>query len=215
MLPCGYNVLGVDAPFHGERRAAEIADREPLDLEAAAVELHVDVGALGLDAAERGKSDLDRQRAFARPFEGGVAEHALRQRQHAVEIDFRRGESGLDSRRTVAAGPGIGQTSLQRHAVDFRLQPLDGDHVAAEADFALGAERTGRGRRLDPIGQPGDKSARVAGVDLGGSGKGDALRRDAEAAAEPDLGRAGSAEVQALDVPIRHRSSRRRSSRRR
>ena len=82
----------IDASLRGERRPAEIADGEALDRQPLLVELQVHIGALGLDAGDGGASELERERALARPFEGGVRKNALRQRIGAIEIDVGRAE---------------------------------------------------------------------------------------------------------------------------
>ena len=49
--------------------------------------------------------------------------------------------------RPVAVGPGIGEPALRASCGRIRPEPVDGDHVAAEIDVALGAEGAGGGRR--------------------------------------------------------------------
>ena len=161
--PRGECVLGVDPAFDRERRAAEIGDREPLDFEPARIDPHVHVGLLRLDAGDRGAGDLERERAFARPIERGVAEHRLGECMHAVEVDVGRRERGVEPRRAVVVRPGIGHTPGDRHAIELELEPIDGDGILAEGDIAAEAQRTGgRGLLLAAFGQPGNERARIA-----------------------------------------------------
>ena len=193
---------GVDPPFDRERGAAEIGDGEPLDLEPVGIDPRVDIGVLRLDAGDRSTGDLERERAFARPIERRVAEHGLGESMDAVEIDVGRGERGVEPRRPVVARPDIGESSVDRHAVELELEPLDRDGVAAQPHVAAEAERTGGdGLRIRALGQPGHERARIAGLDPGrslephpaGGGR-------PEVPAEAQLGQAGRAQLQRLDV---------------
>ena len=65
-------------PLDGDRCATEIADHEPLDINPAPVELHIDIGPPCLDARERSPAELERDRALARQLEGSVGKHPLR-----------------------------------------------------------------------------------------------------------------------------------------
>src|SRR5262249_25883115 len=154
---------GVETSLDRERGAAEVADGKTRDLESAPIELHVYVGVPRLDAGDRSTTGLERERAFARPFEDRVGEHPVRQRIGTIEVDVGRAEPGLDARRLVAVRPGIGETSPHHHAVDFGSEAIDRDSVAAKLDVALRAQTIGsHDLRLDAIAQPGGERARIA-----------------------------------------------------
>src|SRR5262249_27866999 len=60
---------GIDVPVHRQRGAAEVPDHEASDVEAAAVELDVDVGAPRFDAGDGSTAGIERELALARPLE--------------------------------------------------------------------------------------------------------------------------------------------------
>ena len=74
----------------------------------------------------------------------------------------------------------------------------------ADADLAVGAERSRDRLGVAAIGQPGDERARVSCLDLRRAGEVGARGRHVQAAAQPHLGQAGSPEGRA------NRASRRR-----
>ena len=196
---------GIDPPFDRERRAAEIGDGELLDLEPVRTDLQAHVDLLGIDAGDGRARDLERQRAFARPVECGVAEHGLGESVDAVEIDFGRGERSVEPRRPVSLRPGIGQTSRHRHAVELELEPIDRDGIVAERDVAAQPQRAGdRGLGIGAFAQPADERARIARFDPGRSRELHArrrrARRRAETSAQTQLRRPRRAQLQLLDV---------------
>ncbi len=130
----------IDAALGRQRHAADIGDGQLVDLETVGIDPHSHVGLLDLDAAEHGTADLQRQGAFARSVEIGVAQDRLCDRLNTVDIELGRRQCGFDAGRSVAAGPGIGQASEHGHAVDFRIETIDGDPLAVQREIAAQAE---------------------------------------------------------------------------
>ena len=86
----------------------------------------------------------------------------------AVEIDFRRGQRGIEARGTIIPRPGIGQASGSRHPIEIEAEPVDDDAVAAKGDLAGEAQRAGgHGLLIAALGQPGDERARIVSLDPG------------------------------------------------
>ncbi len=132
-----------------------------------------------------------------------VAEHGLGEGVDAVEVDLGRRERGVEPRRPVVVGPGIAEAPGHGHAIELELEPIDRDGVIAERDLAGEAQRTGgNGLRVGAIGQPGEERARIVRFDLGRSLELHARGRRAEAPVETDLGHAGRAEIQSLDIEM-------------
>ena len=120
----------------------------------------------------------------------------------AVDVDLGRGQRGIDARRTALARPAIAEAARDGHAVEFRLERIDGDLFAAQRQAAAHPQRTrDHGLRIRTIGQPGEQGAWVVGVDLGLPLEADALGRHSQAAVQPDLRDAGRAKIECLDVP--------------
>ena len=101
----------------------------------------------------------------------------------AVEIDLRRAERRLDPRGMIGARPRIGETPFEGHAIELRLEAVDGDGLGAEPDIALGAEWPRNRLGVAATGEPGDERTRVPRLDPRRAGEVRALRRDVQAAA--------------------------------
>ena len=159
----------IDVALGRDARSAEIGNGEPLDFERLGVETQIDVGTLDGDAGDRRSGDIERQRAFLRPFQRragrGTGEHVLHQPVGAVEIDLRRAERRLDPRGMIGARPRIGETPFEGHAIELRLEAVDGDGLGAEPDIALGAEWPRNRLGVAATGEPGDERARVPRLD--------------------------------------------------
>src|SRR5262249_59549951 len=95
------------------------------------------------------------------------AEHRLCNGLNAVEIDFRRGERGLESRRPVITRPGVGQAPGDDHAIDVELELLDRDGLGAHRYMAGETQRTGGCRFLiASFAPPNRKRAGAGGLAL-------------------------------------------------
>ena len=94
---------GIDAPFGRQRDAAEIGDSQLVNIEAVGIDPHFYVGLLHLDSSHRSPTDLQRQGAFTRPIEFGLAHDRLGDRMNAVDIDLGRRQRGVQPRRPVVA----------------------------------------------------------------------------------------------------------------
>ena len=138
--------------FTASEAPAKSAIGEFIDLDPVRPNAHIHVGLLRLEAGDNGTTYLERERNIAWPVEGRIPEQRLAQRIDAVEIDFRRGDGGVEPRWPLVASPGIGHASVDVQAIKLKLESLDRDRVAAERDIGAKAPRTdGRhSARCDP-----------------------------------------------------------------
>ena len=140
---------GIDASAGGERRAAEVGDREPLDQETARIELQVGGRALGLDAGVARAAEVERERDLARPPERAAGERLVGERDRAVEIDLGRGQRGVEPRRPLLGRKPIGEPPLDGLAVELRPQVRrpPGGRRRASRRRAPAARRSSRAAR--------------------------------------------------------------------
>ena len=111
----------------------------------------------------------------------------LAEAERGVEVELGRAQIGVEPRRPIAGGPGIGQAALDRAAVELGLQSLDRDPVGAERDIALGVPGLDlRGGGGAP-GEPGHQVLRIVGIDVGAAGKAKPLADGIEPAVQLDL----------------------------
>ena len=117
-------------------RAAEIGDREVLDVEPAGAELEVGVGALRLDARIGRAAEVELHAISRGNVDGGAGERVAGESKRAVEVDLRRIERGVEPRRAAVGRERISEPAFDRLAVELRRQPLDFDRCRAERDVA-------------------------------------------------------------------------------
>src|SRR5262249_62368518 len=145
----------------------EVGDGKPRNLKAIRVAAHVDLSLFRLDPGDERARNFERERALARPVERGIAEHRLGNGLNAVEIDFRRGERGIESRRPVITRPGVSQAPGDGHAIDVGLELLDRDGLGAHRYTAGEAQRTGGcGLLIAAFAPPSGKRAPVVALAL-------------------------------------------------
>ena len=135
MLPPGVAVVSM-RPLRLERRIAEICDRQPLDLDAAGVELQLRRRVARLEPGDARAADLEPQRDLARPLQPQSGERAVGETEQRVEIDLTGLQIGIEPRRTSRRRPRISQPAFDHAAIELGAQLLDRDAVGAERDVA-------------------------------------------------------------------------------
>jgi len=193
---------GVDATAGGKRRAAEIGDRELVDLQAIAIDLEPGTGVARHEAADGGAADIGGNRHVLRPGGGGARDQRLAEGERGIDVEFGRVEFGVELGRPPLGGEHVEHAASDRLAVELGAQPFDRDAFAAERDFAAQTERPQIGlRRFGAAFEPGRQRLRVGGIDFRGPGEGDVVVGNGDMAAEPDLREARRAEFEALQIP--------------
>ena len=122
-----------DAAARRKRRAAEIGDRQAVDLQAVAIDFYSCARVARIDAGDGGAADIGGDRHVVRPLDLGAGEQRLAEAERGVDIEFGRVELGVELGRALAGGEYISEAAGDRLAVELRLQALDRDFVAAEA----------------------------------------------------------------------------------
>ena len=191
----------IDAATDREFGAAQLTDRQAIDLQRAGVELHIRLDGARVDAAERRLADVERDRTFARQFETVIG-RGLGKRRERIEIEPRGAQLGIDDRRTRRCRQRIGKPSLDVLAIERGFKPGDREPVARDGDIAAGAERLGlAGRLFAAAAEPGQQQFDVRRIERRRTAEGKSLRRVVEPAAEFDLGESRRAEFETVEAP--------------
>ena len=193
---------GDDAAARRKRRAAEIGDRQAVDLHAVAVDLYSCARIARDEAADGGAADIGGDRHVVRPLDRGAGEQRLAEAERGVDIEFGRVKHGVELGHALAGGEHISEAAGDGLAVERRLQALDRDFVAAERDVAAQRQRPHIAlRRLGAPFQPGRQRLGIAGFDLGRPGEVDPVAGDRQMAAQLHLREAGRAKLEAVEIP--------------
>src|SRR5207302_7979016 len=106
-----------------------------------------------------------------------------RRREHRelVHIELRGLELQLEPSRLAVERIDIDEPAAELLAVDLRLEPIDGDPVGTEREFAAGAQQPGRTvRRAGAAFQPGQPPPGVARLGTGRTMQTPPLARETE-----------------------------------
>ena len=185
-----------------QRRAAEVADHQPVDGPAVGVDLHLRAQVMTLDAGDGGASDLGGDGHVLRALERRAGEQRAAEAERHVEIELGRVERGVELGRMPAGGENVSKAPGDGAAREFGAQPLERDLFAAERELAAHVQRAriAGPARLAAL-QPGGQRLGIGRVDLGRTGEGDAGIAEREVAAQPRLREAGRAEFEGLEIP--------------
>ena len=86
----------VDTPARRNRAAAEIGDRQAVDLQTVGIEFQPDARVARVDAGEAGATDIGGDGHVARPLDGGAGKQRLAEAERGVDVEFGRVERGIE-----------------------------------------------------------------------------------------------------------------------
>src|SRR5262245_43177340 len=155
-----------------------------------------------VDPAERSAPDLDCKRHVARTFERRAGKQRTAKSERRVDIELRGLQIRVELCRAIGGGKRIGKSSRHRPAIEFRLEAINSNSVAAKRNITVETQRSKIAlSTLTPAFEPESQRSRIGRVDLCRSRKSGAVVADGEASAQPHLGQTRCAELEPIEAP--------------
>ena len=163
----------VDASADIEGRAAEIAHREPLDVQYASVELDPGIDRLRVDTGDFRFADIEHERDLVRHLEARVRCRRLGERRQGIDVERGGVDFAVEHRRTGAGGPAIGEPPGDVLLIECRCHPLEREPVTPDGDHTARAERLRRARgRTAAAFEAGHQHLQIMRLEACGSAEG-------------------------------------------